>query len=55
MLGNLVLIHGQTILSSFPEDLNQVVGLFLEKQTKGEFVFCDSFSEWEDARILSAH
>lgn len=41
------MFNGQNILPDFPEGLAKVVNFLKEKATAGEFVFSDSFSEWE--------
>ena len=42
------MFNGQNILPDFPEGLSKVVIFLKEKAAAGEFVFSDSFSEWEN-------
>ena len=42
------MFNGQNILPDFPEGLSKVVAFLKEKAAAGEFVFSDSFSEWEN-------
>lgn len=42
------MFNGQNILPNFPEGLSKVVTFLKGKAAAGEFVFSDSFSEWED-------
>lgn len=41
------MFNGQNVLPNFPEGLSKVVNFLEEKASLGEFVFSDSFSEWE--------
>ena len=43
---------GQNVITGLPEELIKVVTYLNEKATTGEFVFSDSFSEWEDAEEI---
>ena len=43
---------GQNVITGLPEELIKVVTYLNEKATIGEFVFSDSFSEWEDAEEI---
>ena len=44
---------GQNIIDGLPDDLTRVVTFLNEKATTGEFVFNDSFSEWEEAEDIT--
>lgn len=44
---------GQNIIEGLPDDLTKVVTFLNEKASTGEFVFCDSFSEWEKAEDIT--
>ena len=44
---------GQNIIEGLPADLTKVVTFLNEKATTGEFVFSDSFSEWEEAEDIT--
>lgn len=46
------MFNGQNILPDFPEGLSKVVTFLKEKAAAGEFVFSDSFSEWEDSEEI---
>ena len=46
------MFNGQNILPDFPEGLSKVVNFLKEKAAAGEFVFSDSFSEWEDSEEI---
>lgn len=43
---------GQNIIPGLPKELSMVVTFLNEKATTGEFVFSDSFSDWEDAEDI---
>ena len=42
------MFNGRNILPGFPEDLIKVVNFLNEKASSGEFIFSNSFMEWED-------
>lgn len=42
-----IMFIGQNILPDFPEALTKVINFLNERASSGEFVFSDSFSEWE--------
>ena len=42
------MFNGRDILPGFPEDLIKVVNFLNEKASSGEFIFSDSFMEWEE-------
>ena len=52
MYAKKTMFTGQNIIQGLPEELTKVVTFLNEKATKGEFVFSDSFSEWEDAEDI---
>ena len=45
---------GQNIITGLPEELTKVVTFLNGKAAKGDFVFSDSFSDWEDAEGIIA-